>query len=104
MTVEPLDAHFPPDTQDVDIFPLLAEKGWVLLTKDGKILKRQNERLAPVNAGIAAFFLVSGNITGAEMANAFLQARGAMERLVRNQAKPFAAKVYRDGSVALVEL
>jgi hypothetical protein len=102
LTVEAHDDHFAQDTEDVDLFPVVGAHGWVFLTKDKAIKKRDNELTALLEAGLATFILSSGNLKAEEMAEAFTRAKARMERTVRKTSRPFIAKVHRDGSVEVV--
>jgi predicted nuclease of predicted toxin-antitoxin system len=78
--------------------------GWVVLTKDKHIRTRRNELAALLNAGVAAFVLTSGNITGEQMAAAFIVAIPRMLRLLQSTARPFIARVTTAGAVELIAL
>jgi len=47
-------------------------------------------------------FSSSGDLQGEEMAQIFVKALPRITRLLKNHAKPFIAKVARDGSVSLL--
>lgn len=48
---------FQPHTLDVEWIPVVAAKGWVVVTSDLRILSREHERAALRAAGSVAFFL-----------------------------------------------
>lgn len=91
------DEQFPQDALDEEWLPLCGERGWVVLTKDKAIRRRLLERQALLSAGVRAFFLTSGSMTGAEMAGAFLRCLPAMSQLIENEDAPFIALVSRSG-------
>ena len=93
--------HFPPDAKDHEWLPEVGKRGWVLLTKDAKIRYHTIEREALINARVRAFVLISGNITGPEMAVSFVKAIPAMRKLVGRLTHPFIAKVNREGKVVI---
>lgn len=68
--VEIHDQHFPQAAKDTEWLPEVGRRGWVVLTKDHHIRTRQNELVALLSAGVAAFVLTSGDLTGPEMAQA----------------------------------
>jgi len=96
------DDHFPPDAKDEDWLAEAGRRGWIVLTKDHRIRYRHVERLALMKAGVAAFILTSGDLQGEEMAQIFVKALPRITRFLKNHAKPFIAKVAKDGSVSLL--
>lgn len=70
-------------------------KGYVVLTKDKKIRQNQAERATLVRARVRAFFLTSGNLTGAEMAEILTSQLPAMTALAHATPPPFLATVTR---------
>ena len=96
------DDHFPPDAKDEDWLAEVGRHGWIVLTKDYRIRYRHVERLALMKAGVAAFILTSGDLQGEEMAQIFVKALPKMTRFLQKHAKPFIAKIAKDGSVSLL--
>jgi hypothetical protein len=94
-TVEVHDDHFEPNTPDVDWLAVIGQRGWVVVTKDQRIRVNALERMALRAAGVRAFVLTSGNMTGPEMANVLVTKLSKIERLVRTASPPFIAKVTR---------
>lgn len=74
----------------------------MLITKDKNIRKRPLELRAMQNAGVRAFFLTGGNLSGADQARVFKEALPAMLRLLRRRPGPFIARVTSEGNVALI--
>lgn len=72
--VELLHEHFPLSTADPEWLAEVGRRGWVVLTKDQRIRRRQAEFEVLLGAGVAAFVLTSGNLTGPGTAQAFLSA------------------------------
>ena len=85
-------------------FPKLARGGWVVLTKDRHIRYRTPEKEALKKAGVAVFVLTSGNLTGDDMARAFVTAMPRIKRLLAKLPPPFIAKVARGGTVSLLNV
>lgn len=97
--VEVHDDHFSPDCLDEDWLVEVGRRGWVVLTKDARIAYRRSECRAVLAAKVRMFVLVGGQLSGPDMAAAFTQARGRMQRFASAHDPPFIAKVYRDGTV-----
>lgn len=57
--------------------------------------------MAVKNAGVALFVLISSNQRGESMAAALLKAVPRLGRFLDAHDKPFIARVYRDGTLAL---
>lgn len=95
--------HFAPDAPDEEWLTAAGSHGWVVLTKDEKIRHRELERDALIHAQVRAFILVSGNLTGSQMAEAFVKALPKMLRFVAQHDPPFIAKVFRNGGVELFD-
>ena len=70
-------------TQDVEWLPQVGARGWILLTKDKQIRKREIELRALRQAGVRAFVLTAAGLTGAEQARVLEAALPAMLRLLR---------------------
>ncbi len=91
--------RFAPDAPDAEWLTEAGRKGWVVVSKDARIQYRDLERRALERAMVRAFILVSGNLTGAQMADAITKALPRMARLARQLPAPFIARVYRNGQV-----
>jgi predicted nuclease of predicted toxin-antitoxin system len=101
--VEVHEDHFPSDARDEDWLSEVGKRGWVVLTKDRHIRYRASEKRALMRAGIAVFVLTSGNLTGDDMATAFVAAMPRIQKLLRSLKPPFIAKVTRSGTVTLLD-
>jgi hypothetical protein len=91
--------HFADDTPDEDWLAQVGARLWVVLTKDKAIRRKASEREAVMAANIRLFTLPSGNLTGQEMAEIYLQNRLGMARFLHRQPGPFVAVVSRTGIV-----
>ena len=93
--------HFVEDADDVDWLPVIAQRGWVILSKD-----QYNwlEVRAIKNAKGRAFLLVRGELQGHEQAAIISKALPEMLRILDVTTPPFIAKIYRDGRVHLTDL
>jgi hypothetical protein len=100
--VEIHDKHFPQAAKDTEWLLEVGRRGWVALTKDHHIRTRQNELVALLSAGVAAFVLTSGDVTGPEMAQAFVRALPKVRWMVVGEPRPFIARVSAGGGVILI--
>ncbi|MCL5258333.1 MAG: hypothetical protein M1314_01070 [Firmicutes bacterium] len=103
LRVEVHSAHFQDAAADVEWLAEVGRRGWIVLTKDKNIRKRELERAALKGAGVHAFFLGQQGLSGAEMASIFAKAVPAMLRLVKRAKRPVLAVVHRNGSVARLD-
>ncbi len=94
--------EFEPGTPDQDWLRVAGAKGWVVLGKDRAIRRRHNERQAVIDAKVKLFTLTSADLSGEEMARAFVLALPRIARVAGANAGPFTAAVYRDGRVKLL--
>ena len=101
--VEILADHFPTDTADVEWLNAVGEKGWIVLSKDGRIRRDTVERAALKFAGVRAFFLTQQGLTGAEMAEIFANALPGMVSRAHSQPAPFIYTLSRGGEFSLVK-
>jgi len=100
-TLEVHSDHFNGDERDDVWPPEVGRRNWVLLTKDARIRYRTNERQALMNAGVRGCMLVSGNLSGDDMASTFVRALPAIRRFASLYPAPFIAKIYRTGAVRM---
>ncbi|MBI2302683.1 MAG: hypothetical protein HYU66_27570 [Armatimonadetes bacterium] len=97
--VEVHDDHFRQDCPDQEWLAEVGRRGWVVLTKDHRIAYRTLERLAVAESNVRMLVLVGGDLSGEQMAAAFVRALQRMQRFAREHDPPFIAKVYRDGAL-----
>ncbi len=99
--VETLFDHFPMDTHDIDWLPFIGRKKWILLTKDNRMKGRYLELMSMMNSKVRAFVLESRNsLSGPEIADIFLKAKGKIESILATQSAPFVARIRAgDGSI-----
>jgi predicted nuclease of predicted toxin-antitoxin system len=96
------DDHFHRDAEDEEWLREVGRRGWVVLTRDRRIRYRSHERAALMQAGVRAFVLVAGNLSGPEMGEVFVKALPAMQRFMVRHQPPFIARVTRSGAVSLL--
>lgn len=102
VNVELKTDHFPQDTADIDWLPEVGRKGWVILSKDKNLRHNHIELVALLRSGAASFILTSGNFTGEEMAEAFVQALPQIRRILNKLQPPFVATVSKLGGVRVL--
>jgi len=91
------DDHFAQDARDVDWIPDVADRGWVILTKDKNIRRNWGEREALIASHARIFTLPSGNMRGVEMGELLVAQLPAIEPIALSLEPPFVAVVNRDG-------
>lgn len=102
-TVEIHDDHFAADARDQDWLLEVGRRGWIVLMKDKRVRRVELEREALISAGVRAFVLTSGNLTGPEMAEIFARHLWRMARMTASNRAPFVAGVSR-GRVTIYRL
>jgi len=94
--------YFADRTEDPVWLSQVGPRGWIVLMKDKHIRSRPHEREALLTAGVRAFVLVAGNITGPEMGASFVTALPAMGALLARRNTPFIAHITRDGRISTI--
>lgn len=74
----------------------------MVLTKDRRIRYRTPELAALSKAGVCAFVLTAGDLSGSEMAAIFVKALPAMTRFVARNSPPFIARITKSGSISML--
>jgi len=98
-----VEEEFSEDSEDVEWLPVVADKGWAILTKDKRIRRRALEREAISQSGGGAFILAASGLGGDAIAEAFVRALPHMIRIWNTRARPFIATVSARGSVTVVD-
>jgi hypothetical protein len=98
-----VDEGFAQDAEDVSWLPLVASRGWAILTKDKRIRRRPLEHQAIVASGAGAFILAAGGMGGDAVATAFARALPRMIAIWQSRERPFIATVTAQGKVTIVE-
>ena len=101
--VEILADHFPTEASDVDWLKAVGDKGWIVLSKDGRIRRDSVERAALKSAGVRAFFLTQQGLTGSEMAEIFANALPGMVSRAQSKRAPFIYTLSRGGEFSLIK-
>jgi hypothetical protein len=93
--------HFPAGTEDTNWLPVIAQRGWCLITTDARIRTNLLEKEAMRANGVRMFYFSRNNLAGSEMGNALRRALPEMERLVETRSPPFTASINKKGQVTL---
>jgi hypothetical protein len=93
---------YPRGTLDEVWLPFVAERAWVVLTKDKRNRYNDLERDALRRHRVREFYFGSGNFTGAEMAEALVKAIAEMRTITRTYNPPVVGSITRLGTVTIV--
>jgi hypothetical protein len=84
---------FPPDVEDTTWIPLVAERGWAIVTKD-KNIRRDSLELRAVLAARAYYFtLGKADRSAIAMGEIILHHRVTIDRLIVHRAPPVVAQI-----------
>ena len=75
------------------------ERGWLFLTQDAHIRYRSAEAAALREAGLGVFVVITANLTAERTVEILEKARAELERVAREEERPFIWRVAKDGSV-----
>ena len=92
--------HFADDAKDLEWLPVIAARGWIILSKD-QFNRLETEAI--LGAKGRAFLLSRGELRGEEMAAIIAKALPAILRVLDMAAGPYIAKIYRDSSVEITD-
>ena len=94
----------PRQLPDAEWAKLVAEKGWVAVTRDRRIRYRAAEKQAVADARLALFVLVSrSNLSRSEIIEVVGNAAPRMIPFMQQYSPPFIAGIHRDGRIVLWE-
>ncbi len=93
--------HFPKGTQDEVWLPIIAAKGWVILTRDSQWRYDEVEKAAFRSQTARALIISEGKnkMSDEAIAETILKAKTRISNLVKTTHPPFTAKLYRGGRV-----
>lgn len=97
------DCHFSNTEKDATWLEVIGNRGWIVLSKDSRILKRQIEKDALIQWGVSAFFLRKCSLKGDEMGAIFATALPKIVRLIESSSGPARAIVRRDSSLNILD-
>lgn len=98
------DDEFAPGTLDVEWLTVVGQNGWIAITKDQRLRFRPLEKAALIAAGLRTFVFTSGNMSGAEVADAIVKALPKMRALLEIHKDAFVARVTSTSDVEIVDL
>lgn len=96
------DDHFDPEEQDSIWLPLVAQRGWVILTKDKDIRHRALELEAVLQHDAYLLTFGKGDYTAQEMAEAFRLALPTLRRAIAGFHPPLLARISKKGDVLIL--
>ena len=97
------DDVFDQNATDVEWLAEAGLRGWVVLTKDAAIRRHAYEKAMFRDASCRVFLLASGNMSGTEMAAAFVAALPRMRNLAATTDAPFLFGLTRAGTIKRLE-
>lgn len=90
--------HFAHDADDDDWLPQVAQRDWVILSNDQRMLRRPIERDAVIVSGARLLILIGANAKAVDLATNFVNTRALVFAFLVEHAAPYIAKVYRPSS------
>lgn len=90
-----------PEPHDADWLRDVGRRGWVILSKDKHLDRNQVELAGLLESGAPCFVLTGGGMTGAAMADAFLNAMPSIGRFLDKFTPPFVARISSSGTVQM---
>lgn len=96
LRVELHERHFKPDTPDEIWLSRIRERGWVAVTRDGRIRYSPLALEAMMSSG-AQLFVIVGKLTNDDAAAVFIARQKQIRALLAKNSDAFIAKVRRDG-------
>lgn len=94
------DDHFAHDAVDTEWLPVVAARGWVILTKDEQIGHKPGEVAAVAQHGARMIVMVSAaNQRG--IAAAIMKGEEAICKICASEPAPFILKLYASGEVVV---
>ena len=94
--------HFVRGTADEDWLPFVAERSWVVLTKDKRNRYNEFERESVRRFKVREFYFGRGDFSGTEMAQALKLALDEMRNICRSYSAPLVGSITRSGAITVV--
>jgi len=94
--------HFPRGTADEEWLPFVAERSWVVLTKDKRNRYNEYERESVRRFKVREFYFGRGDFSGPEMAEALKIAIAEMRNICRSFNPPIVGSITRSGAITVV--
>lgn len=102
-TIEIHDDHFKSDETDINWLKSVGQKGWFVITKDGRIRYHPLERMALINSGVGAFIITSKGLNGQQMAELLIPKLPSIYRLIDKTKRPFIFSITKQSVSLLVD-
>lgn len=100
--VERHEAYFQRGAEDEVWLPFVAQRSWVVLTKDKRNRYNELERKVVQRFAVKEFYFGSGNFNKDEMAAALIAALEKIKSICESQEPPFVGSITKTGDVTLV--
>lgn len=95
--------YLPDAASDEEYLELCVRNGWAVITADGDVHEKPNQRLMIRNGGLRVFRLTRNHWPWAEKVQAFKLALPAMGRLILRLDPPFIARINKTGSITKID-
>jgi hypothetical protein len=95
-------SYFERSTEDETWLAFVAERSWIVLTKDKRNRYNDLEREAVRRCKVREFYFGSGNFSGTEMASSLLLAIAEMREISRAYNPPVVGCITRSGAITVV--
>lgn len=102
--VEVHDDHLPIDAPDEEWIKLVADKGWIALTKDKNIRYRHSELASIKYFGARVVVVRAKNFTGVDLATLLVKHYQRIQEFAHRTDAPFVAGLDRRGKLSLYQL
>ena len=96
--------RFAPNAPDDEWLTGVADKGWLVVTRDQRIRYKINEQQAAVRARLHLFVFTQGGLSAAETATILVHACPAMCRRATSRPPPAFWSLQRSGDVTALRL
>lgn len=90
--------------QDVDWIPIVAERGWLIITKDRKMVNIREEREALVANRAAVVVIEPADLTLDEMFNLLVRQAHRLTEIASSTARPFVVQLGPDGMIRQIRI
>ena len=89
---------------DVDWIPIVAQRGWLIITRDRKMLNRSHERRVLIDNAAAVVLISPADLTLDQMLSLLLVNADRLMELASSQPRPFAVQLAPDGTIRFIPL
>ena len=97
LNVEIHDDHFSDDTEDVEWFKEIGEKGWIVISHNHRQRTVPYEVDTWMNSKVRGFYVI-GRKPFQELADNFIAAKHKVVKRLNKHNHPFMAKIYMPGN------